>query len=184
MKSALIIVGLMTLIALAFERNALITDRNRIDERWTQVDTDMRQRADLIPTLIETVKGYTKQDEAEAVIGEVSNAREALLSARARQNEIAANNRLSSDIGGLLALKESYPLVKSNEDFLRLEDELEESENRIAVDRRDYNDAIQKYNLDIDLFPSSLAATLFGFHRDDTYFKATQDERKVPQAKF
>jgi LemA protein len=153
MKGALIILGVLILVGLVFggqlmgQRNELVTERNEIEGRWAQVDNDMKRRADLIPNLVETVKGYAKQEQT--VIGEVANARAALLGAHSKQ-----------------------------------EDELAGTENRIAVDRRDYNGAIQKYNTDIDLFPKNIAASLFGFHRDDAYFKTTEEEKKVPQVKF
>ena len=188
MKGALIVLGVVVLIVLVLggqvmgERNQLVTQRNDIDGRWAQVDNDMKRRADLIPNLVETVKGYAKQEQT--VIGEVANARSALLGAHSKQDEIGANNQLSGAIGRLLVLQENYPQLKSNENFLRLQDELAGSENRIAVDRRDYNASIQKYNTDIDLFPNNIAASMFGFHRDDAYFKATEEEKKVPQVKF
>jgi LemA protein len=188
MKSALIVIGVLVLIALIFggqlmgQRNQLVTEKNEIDARWAQVDNDMKRRADLIPNLVETVKGYAKQEQT--VIGEVANARAALLGARSKQDEITANNQLSGAIGRLLVLQENYPQLKSNENFLRLQDELAGTENRIAVSRRDYNEAIKRYNTDIDLFPKNIAASIFGFHRDDAYFKTTEEEKKVPQVKF
>ena len=188
MKGALIVLVVVVLIILVFggqlmgERNQLITEKNEIDARWAQVDNDMKRRADLIPNLVETVKGYAKQEQT--VIGEVANARAALLGAHSRQDEITANNQLSGAIGRLLVLQENYPQLKSNENFLRLQDELAGTENRIAVDRRDYNETIKRYNTDVELFPKNVAASLFGFHRDDAYFKTTEEERKVPQVKF
>jgi LemA protein len=163
-------------------RNTLVTERNDIDGKWAQVDNDMKRRADLIPNLVETVKGYAKQEQS--VIAEVANARAALVGAKSRQDEIGANSQLSGAIGRLLVLQENYPQLKSNENFLRLQDELAGTENRIAVSRRDYNQAIQKYNTDIELFPRNIAASLFGFHKDDAYFKTTEEEKKVPQVKF
>jgi len=188
MKGALIVLGIVVLIVLIFggqlmgERNQLVTEKNDIDARWAQVDNDMKRRADLIPNLVETVKGYAKQEQT--VIGEVANARAALLGAHSKQDEITANNQLSGAIGRLLVLQENYPQLKSNENFLRLQDELAGTENRIAVDRRDYNEAIKKFNTDVELFPKNVAASLFGFHRDDAYFKTTEEEKKVPQVKF
>ena len=188
MKTALITLVIVVLVVLVFggqlvgARNQLVTERNDIDGRWAQVDNDMKRRADLIPNLVETVKGYAKQEQT--VIGEVANARAALLGAHTKQDEINANTQLSGAIGRLLVLQENYPELKSNENFLRLQDELAGTENRIAVDRRDYNESIKKYNTDIDLFPKNVAASMFGFHRDDAYFKATEEEKKVPQVKF
>lgn len=162
--------------------NQLVTERNDIQARWAQVDNDMKRRADLIPNLVETVKGYAKQEQT--VIGEVANARAALLGAHSKQDEIAANNRLSGAIGRLLVLQENYPQLKSNENFLRLQDELAGTENRIAVDRRDYNEAIKKYNTDVELFPKNITAALFHFQRDDAYFQTPEADKKVPQVKF
>ncbi|MDQ2711319.1 MAG: LemA family protein [Acidobacteriota bacterium] len=188
MKSGIIILVVVVLAVLVFGgqlmggRNTLVTEKNDIDAKWAQVDNDMKRRADLIPNLVETVKGYAKQEQS--VIGEVANARAALLGASDRQGKIAANDQLSGAIGRLLVLKEAYPELKSNENFLRLQDELAGTENRIAVDRRDYNEAIRRYNTDVDLFPRNIAASLFGFHKDNEYFKTTEEEKRVPQVKF
>ena len=174
MKNLLIVLGVIILIVVIFggqlmgSRNQMVTEKNDIEGRWAQVDNDMKRRADLIPNLVETVKGFAKQEQE--VFGAIANARSALLSAGSkgdRSGEIAANSQLSGAIGRLLVLQENYPQLKSNENFLRLQDELAGTENRIAVDRRDYNEAIQKYNTDIDLFPRNIAASIFGFHRDD-----------------
>ncbi len=188
MKGALIVLGIVIVVGVILggqlmgNRNEFVTEKNDIDARWAQVDNDMKRRADLIPNLVETVKGYAKQEQT--VIGEVANARAALLGAHSKQDEITANNQLSGAIGRLLVLQENYPQLKSNENFLRLQDELSGTENRIAVDRRDYNEAIKKYNTDVDLFPKNLSASMFGFHHDDAYFKTTEEEKKVPQVKF
>src|SRR5579875_2989656 len=161
MKGALIVLAVVVLIVIIFrgqlisERNQFATERNDIDARWAQVDNDMKRRADLIPNLVETVKGYAKQEQT--VIGEIANARAALAGAPTRQDEIKANDQLSAALGRLLVIKENYPELKSNENFLRLQDELAGTENRIAVSRRDYNLAVQKYNTDIDLFPKTIA---------------------------
>ncbi|HYZ73839.1 MAG TPA: LemA family protein [Chthoniobacterales bacterium] len=188
MKGLLIGVGVLVIVAVVFggqlmgSRNQLVTEKNDIDARWAQVENDMKRRADLIPNLVATVQGYAKQEQA--VIGEVTSARSALLGARSKEDAINANNQLSGAIGRLLVLQESYPQLKSNENFLRLQDELAGTENRIAVDRRDYNEAIRKYNTDVELFPRNIAAGIFGFHRDNAYFKTTEEEKKVPQVKF
>ncbi len=188
MKGGLIIGAVIILAALIFGgqlmsgRNTLVTERNDIDGKWSQVDVDMKRRADLIPNLVETVKGYAKQEQT--VIGEVANARAALLGAHSRQDEINANTQLGGALGRLLVLQENYPQLKSNENFLRLQDELTGTENRISVSRRDYNQAIQRYNTDVELFPRNIAASLFGFKKDDAYFKTTEEEKRVPSVKF
>ena len=188
MKVGLIIVGILVIVGVAFSgqlmgsRNQLVTEKNDIDARWAQVENDMKRRSDLIPNLVETVKGFAKQEQT--VIGEVTNARAALGGARTKEDTINANNQLSGALSRLLVITENYPQLKSNENFLRLQDELSGTENRIAVDRRDYNEAIKKYNTDVELFPRNIAASVFGFHRDDAYFKTTEEERKVPQVRF
>jgi LemA protein len=188
MKRGAIILVVVIVAALIFGgqlmsgRNTLVTERNQIDAKWAQVDNDMKRRADLIPNLVETVKGYAKQEQT--VIAEVANARAALLGAGSREDEIKANTQLSGALGRLLLLQENYPQLKSNENFLRLQDELAGTENRIAVSRRDYNEAIRQYNTDVELFPRNIAASLFGFKKDDAYFKTTEEEKKVPQVNF
>jgi len=180
----LLLVGVVAMggLFLWSSHNKLAIEQNDIQGKWAQVDNDMKRRADLIPNLVETVKGYAKQEQT--VIDDVAKARSALLGANTKQDEIQANGQLGGALGRLLVLQENYPNLKSNENFLRLQDELAGTENRIAVSRRDYNLAVQKYNTDLDLFPTSLAASIFGYHRDDAYFKTTEEEKKVPQVKF
>lgn len=188
MKGALIVLGVIVLAAVIVGsylfgvRNDLVREQNMIQNNWAQVDNDLKRRADLIPNLVETVKGYAKQEQT--VFGDIAAARSRLLNAPTPEGKIEANNQLSGALGRLLVLQEAYPQLKSNENFQRLQDELSGTENRIAVARRDYNEAITKYNTDIELFPKSLAASLFGFHRNDAYFKTTEEEKKVPQVKF
>jgi LemA protein len=180
----LVVAALVIVVPLIGSRNDLVVEKNDIDGKWAQVDNDMKRRADLIPNLVETVKGYAKQEQT--VISEVANARAALLGAPAgdRSGEIAANDKLNGALGRLLVLQENYPDLKSNENFIRLQDELAGTENRIAQSRRVYNQAIQKYNTDVELFPKNFAALIFGFKRDDAYFKTTEEEKKVPTVKF
>lgn len=188
MRGGFVVLAVVIVAIIAFggslisNRNQLVAERNDIQARWAQVDNDMKRRADLIPNLVETVKGYAKQEQT--VFGEIAAARSALLNAHGKQQEIGANDQLNGALGRLLALKESYPQLKSNENFLRLQDELERTENRIAVSRRDYNEAIRRYNTDVELFPNNLTASLFGFQRDNDYFKTTPQERQTPQVKF
>src|SRR5436309_2678469 len=163
MKGVLLVLGIIIvggIIAGSYlygVRNDLVREQNDVQGKWAQVDNDMKRRADLIPNLVETVKGYAKQEQT--VIGEVANARAALLGANSKQDKISANDQLTGAIGRLLVLTENYPQLKSNENFSRLQDSLEGTENRIAVDRRDYNEAIKKYNTDVESFPRSIAAS-------------------------
>lgn len=175
----ILIVGLFLLAPLTSSRNDLVREREATKAAWSQVDVALQRRADLIPNLVNTVKGYAKQEQA--VIKEVTDARAALLGARSPQEKIQANGQLDSALGRLLVLQENYPNLKSNENFLRLQDELAGTENRIAVERQKYNRTVETYNTDIALFPKNIAASLFGFQRNDAYFSTDAGSRAVPK---
>jgi LemA protein len=187
-KIGLIIIGVLLLVVLLFGgklvgvRNDLVTQREQINGSWAQVDTDLQRRADLIPNLVETVKGYAKHESE--VFTNIANARSALLSARNPQEKIEANSRLDSAIGRLLVIAENYPQLKANENFMNLQHELAGTENRIAQSRRRYNESVQRYNTSIDLFPNNIAASLFGFQRNDAYFKTDPGARQAPKVAF
>lgn len=188
MKIALIVIGVLVVAALVFGgqlvgvRNDLVRQREAINGSWSQVDVALQRRADLIPNLVETVKGYAAHEKE--VIASVANARASLLSARNPQEKIQANQQLDTALGRLLVVVENYPNLKANENFLRLQDELAGTENRIAVERRRYNETVQKYNTSIELFPNNIAAALFGFQRNDAYFRAAPESRTAPAVKF
>ena len=188
MKIALVILGILLLIALLAggklvgTRNELVQQREAVNSAWAQVDVVLQRRADLIPNLVETVKGFAKQEQE--VLNNIAAARSALLNARNPQERIQANSQLDSALGRLLVVVENYPQLRSNENFLRLQDELAGTENRIAVERRRYNETVQRYNTTIDLFPNNIAAVLFGFHRNDAYFKTDPAARQAPSVKF
>jgi LemA protein len=188
MKIFLVILAVVLLLVLLVGgklvgiRNELVTQREAINAAWAQVDVALQRRADLIPNLVETVKGFAKQEQA--VIDSVTKARAALLGARTPQERIEANTALDSALGRLLVVVENYPQIKSNENFLRLQDELAGTENRIAVERRRYNETVQRYNTSIELFPNNIAAALFGFARNDAYFRTDPASRQVPAVKF
>ncbi len=188
MKIALIVIGVLLLFAtvlganLMSARNDLVTEREAIKGSWSQVDVALERRADLIPNLVETVKGFAKQEQS--VIDSVTSARAALGGARTPGEKIAANSQLDSALSRLLVVVENYPNLKSNENFIRLQDELAGTENRIAVERRKYNETVQKYNTEIELFPKNIASSLFGFQREDAYFKAEAAAKETPKVKF
>ena len=188
MKIAIVAVVILVLVAVGFGaklvgvRNDLVTQREAINGAWAQVENVLQRRADLIPNLVETVKGFAKQEQA--VIDSVTSARSALLGARTPAEKIQANQQLDSAIGRLLVVVENYPQIKSNENFLSLQNELAGTENRIAVERRKYNETVQRYNTSIELFPNNLAAALFGFQRNNDYFKTDPGARAVPKVKF
>jgi LemA protein len=162
--------------------NELVAQREAINGQWAQVDVALQRRADLIPNLVETVRGFAKQEKE--IMEAVANARAALIGARTPQERIKANAQLDTALGRLLLVVENYPNLKSNENFLRLQDELAGTENRIAVERRRYNELIQRYNTTISLFPNNLFASLFGFHRNDAYFQTAPEARTVPKVAF
>src|ERR1700731_977995 len=137
-------------------KNTLVTKNEAVKSAWSQVDVVLQRRADLIPNLVDTVKGYAKQEQT--VFGDIAKARSALLSAGTPQEKIAANGQLDGALGRLLVIVENYPQLKSNENFLRLQDELAGTENRIAVERKRYDDALQAYNAYIALFPNNIYA--------------------------
>lgn len=188
MKIGLVIIGVLVLVGLLFggklmgTRNELVQQREAINGAWSQVDVDLQRRADLIPNLVSTVKGFAAQEKE--VLANIANARAGLLNARSPQEKINANSQLDSALGRLLVVVENYPQLKSNENFLRLQDELANTENKIAVSRRRYNEVVQRYNTNIDLFPNNIAASLFGFQRNDAYFKTDPASRQTPKVAF
>src|SRR5437868_10630734 len=163
-------------------RNTLVTKNEAVKASWSQVDIVLQRRADLIPNLVETVKGYAKQEQT--VFGDIAKARSALLSAGTPQQKIAANGQLDNALGRLLVIVENYPQLKSNENFLRLQDELAGTENRIAVERRRYNDTLQEYNTYVQIFPHNIFAAWPGFKPNNAYFTAAEGSREVPKVNF
>jgi LemA protein len=178
----LVLVALMIGGSFISRRNEMVTKREGVNAAWSQVDVVLQRRADLIPNLVETVKGFATQEQT--VFTNIANARAALLSARSPQEKIAANGQLDSALGRLLVVVENYPQLKSNENFLRLQDELAGTENRIAVERRRYNETLQDYNTYLSLFPNNIVAGMSGFSRNDAYFKADEASRKAPVVQF
>jgi LemA protein len=163
-------------------RNAMVTKREAVNSAWSQVDVVLQRRADLIPNLVETVKGFALHEEK--VFGDIAAARAAMIGAKTPQDKIAANGQLDSALGRLMVVVENYPQLRSNENFLRLQDELAGTENRIAVERKRYNDTLQDYNTYIGLFPNNIVASLAGFTRNDAYFKAEEGSRQAPKVNF
>jgi LemA protein len=185
---AIIVVAALALLALSVfgqyvgVRNTLVAKNEGVKAAWSQVDIVLQRRADLIPNLVETVKGYAQQEVT--VFGDIARARSALLSAGNPQDKIAANRQLDGAIGRLLLVVENYPQLKSNENFLRLQDELAGTENRIAVERKRYNDALQDYNTYVQMFPNNVFAGWAGFHPNSAYFAAPEEARQVPKVNF
>jgi LemA protein len=188
MKKVWIVIAVVVLVAFVSfgqyvgVRNTLVTKNESVKSAWSQVDIVLQRRADLIPNLVETVKGFALQEQT--VFGDIAKARSALLSAGTPQQKIAANGQLDGALGRLLVGVENYPQLKSNENFLRLQDELAGTENRIAVERRRYNDTLQDYNTYVQLFPHNVFAGWAGFQPNSAYFAATEASRQVPKVGF
>jgi LemA protein len=163
-------------------KNTLVAKNEAVKASWSQVDIVLQRRADLIPNLVETVKGYAQQEVT--VFGDIAKARSALLSAGSPQEKIAANGQLDGALGRLLLVVENYPQLKSNENFLRLQDELAGTENRIAVERKRYNDTLKDYNTYVQQFPNSFFAGFAGFKPNEAYFEASPGSREVPKVNF
>ena len=188
MKKGLIVLIVLAVIAMILgssyvgRRNQMAVKREAVNAAWAQVDVVLQRRADLIPNLVETVKGFAQHEEA--VFGEIAKAREGYMNASTPADKIAANSQLEASLAKVLVLTENYPQLRSNENFLRLQDELAGTENRIAVERRRYNEVVQDYNTFIVLFPNSLVASLGGFVRNDAYFKTEAGARQAPKVNF
>ena len=188
MKVLLGIVVVLVILALLFggmyvsRRNQMVTLNESVKSDWAQVDVVLQRRSDLIPNLVETVKGFAAHEET--VYNDIAQARAALGGAQTPKDKIAANGQLDGALSRLLVIVENYPQLKSNENFLKLQDELAGTENRIAVERKRYDDAIQAYNTYITLFPNNVIAGMSGFQRNDAYFAATEASRAVPKVQF
>ena len=186
-KGWIVLVVLLVIVLVLFGqyvgvRNQLVAKDQAVKAAWSQVDIVLQRRADLIPNLVETVKGYAQQEVT--VFGDIAKARSALLSAQTPSDRIAANGQLDVALGRLLSIVENYPQLKSNENFMRLQDELAGTENRIAVERKRYNDALQDYNTYVLKFPNNIYAGWAGFKQNPAYFQASEASRAVPKVDF
>jgi len=161
-------------------RNQLVSEQEAVAVQWAQVDAVLEGRAGLIPNLVKIVKGFAR-DETEA-FRSIANAHAALAGARTPQEKIQANQQLDDALARLLVIAENYPQLRSDENFLRLQDEIAGTENRIAVERRKYNEALERYNTSIELFPNNVVAKLSRFARNDAYFKTEPGPGGAPAA--
>jgi LemA protein len=184
----LIIVGILAVCGLVLgssligSHNDLVAEREAIKGASAQVDNVLQRRNDLIPNLVETVKGFAAHEQE--VIDSVTKARAAMMGARTQPEKVAADSQLTGALGRLMVVVENYPQLKSNENFLRLQDELAGTENRISIERGRYNETVRKYNTDIQIFPNNIAASIWGFQRNDAYFKADEAAKTAPKVKF
>lgn len=177
----LIIIVVLILIYLGSTYNFFVVLRNRVKDQWAQIDVQLKRRFDLIPNLVETVKGYAshEKDTLEAVV----KARNEYLSSDTPEGKIEANNDLNKVVTKLFALAESYPELKADTNFRELQTTLTETEDKISYARQFYNDVVMKYNNKVEVFPSNIVAGMFGF-KTSAYFNATEEERENVKVKF
>ena len=178
----LVLAVLMVFGSYVSAKNQMVANEQNVKAAWSEVDVQMERRADLIPNLVETVKGFTKEEST--VFGDIANARAGMLNAQGPAAKIAANGQLDSALGRLLLLTENYPQLRSSDQFMRLQDELAGTENRISVARKRYNDALQNYNTFVLQFPNSIWAGIAGFKQNTAYFTASPAAQQVPNVKF
>ena len=162
--------------------NGLIQLRNQTDEAWSDIDVQMKRRYDLIPNLVNTIKGYTTHESG--VFQQVSEARSAALNAKSLPDKAAAENMLSSTLKSLFAVSEAYPELKANENFLKLQDELSDTENKIQASRRFYNGNVRDLNTKIQVFPTNIIAGMLGFTKREFFEISNASERENVDVKF
>jgi LemA protein len=185
---ALAVVGVLLLVVFMVfgsyvsAKNQMVAKDQNVKATWSEVDVQLERRADLIPNLVETVKGFTKEENS--VFAEVAQARTGLMNAQDPQSKIAANGQVDAALAKVLVLTENYPQLRSSDQFMRLQDELAGTENRISVARKRYNDAIQDYNTFVLQFPNSIWAGIAGFHQNNAFFTASPAAQAVPSVKF
>ena len=187
LKTLLIVVGILVLIIvvplmyLKGTYNSLVAMEEGVKGAWAQVENQLQRRYDLIPNYVETVKGYAAHEKD--VFVRVTEARSRVAGAKDMRGKIEANNQLSSALSRLLVVVERYPELKANTNFIRLQDELAGTENRIAVERRRFNESVKAYNIKIRIFPTNIIAGMFGFEKA-TFFEVPKERQEVPKVKF
>lgn len=180
---ALVVIILVIVIAIVAisSYNGLVVKREEVDTQYANLDTVLQRRADLIPNLVNTVKGYVSHEES--VIKDITDARAKLVNSSTASEQAEANAELTEKINALMVVVENYPDLKASTNFTQLSDELAGTENRISTARMDYNDAVKEYNTSIKKFPTSTFANMFGFEAA-TYFEATETGKEVPTVDF
>ena len=179
----IIVVGVILVLAfyVVGVYNSLINARNKVKDQFAQIDVQLKRRSDMIPNLVETVKGYSKHEEK--TFKEVVEARNKMASANGINEELEASNAVTGALNKLFALSESYPELKANENFLSLQKDLKETEDKLSYARQFYNDTVYKYNNLRERFPSNIVANIFGF-KEVKLFEAKEKDREVPNVKF
>jgi LemA protein len=184
----LAVVGVLLLVVLMIfgsfksAQNQMVAKDQNVKTAWSEVEVQMQRRADLIPNLVATVKGFTKEEST--VFGEIAQARQGYMNAQTPQDKINANGQIDGALAKLLVITENYPQLRSSDQFMRLQDELAGTENRIAVARKRYNESLQDYNTYILQFPNSVWAGMLGFHENNARFNASAAAQNAPQVNF
>ena len=177
----IVIIIVLLLIYVVSTYNKLVNLRNKVKDSWAQIEVLLKRRYDLIPNLVETVKGYAKHEKE--TLDAVINARNSAVGAKTTEEEMKAAGEVSNALGRLIAISESYPELKANENFMDLQNNLKETEDKISFSRQFYNDVVLTYKNKIEMFPSNLVAGIFGF-KEEPFFEASEEERKNVQVKF
>jgi len=177
----ILIIAIILVIYIIYQYNGLVQLRNRVKNAWSQIDVQLKRRADLIPNLVETVKGYAKHEKT--VFENVTKARSSLMNAKTVQENAEANNMLTDSLKSLFAVAENYPELKASENFRQLQAQLSEIEDKIAYSRQFYNDTVLMFNNKVQMFPSNILASLFHFTEAE-YFEIAESDRAVPEVKF
>jgi LemA protein len=177
---AVLVVGVLLWIAGAY--NGLVRLRNQLENAWAQIDVQLKRRHDLIPNLVETVKGYAKHERE--TFERVTQARNMAISAKSVGERAEAENVLTGALKSLFAVAEAYPELKANQNFMQLQEELASTENKVAFSRQFYNDSVMTYNTRIGIFPTNLIATMFNFGRREFFEVKAEGEREAPKVSF
>ena len=175
----IVIVILVILVAGAY--NGLVASRNRVKDQWSQIDVQLKKRADLIPNVVSAIKGYSKHEKN--TLTSITKARSEVINAESKKDSIDANERLGNEVSKIMMLKEEYPELKADKNFMRLQDDLSEIEDSIAKSRSIYNKNVLNYKNNIEVFPSNIIASIFGF-KQELFFEIKKEEKENPTIKF
>jgi|SRR5262245_2327930 len=187
MRGGLVVVAVLAVLVLLVGGwlvggyNSLVQSRTTVETAWAQVENVLQRRNDLIPNLVETVKGIAGQEQT--VFGQIADARARMAGARTPEQTMDASRQMDTALGRLFVVVENYPQLRSSENFMRLQDELAGTENRISIERGRYNDAVRDYNVKVQTFPTMLYARMFGF-TPKPFFEATPESKTPPRVQF
>ena len=183
MAGVIIVVLLVLLVVYVIVLyNSLVADRNKVKNAWSQIDVQLQRRFDLIPNLVESVKGYMQHEEK--ILSAVAELRSSWANATTVAEKSTLNNQLTESLKSLMAIAENYPDLKANQNFLELQNELENTENKISYSRRDYNDTVTKFNIKLEAFPSNIVASIFNFNKEELFEVKDESIRENVKVSF